>query len=453
MTTTRRTLVAWLAASALGGGPSAMEAQVGGPDSVPSDPLAVLVAEALERNPRIAAAEAEADAAGERIPQAGAWEDPVLTVGFANLRTTSFDFGDDFMTMKVVQLGQQIPLPGQIGHREAEAERRAEAATHVSEQVRVEVIAEVKRAYADLYYLDRALAITDRNLSLLTSLERVTLARYSTGVGAQPAVLRAGLEIDALGAGRIALAERRRVALAALNAARDRPPAAPLDSVPYPVALLAVAEGAPRTASAFAAALDREMAGTVPILPPLDSLIARAVEEKPALLAHLARIGSQEDAVRLAMSQRWPAPRVMVGYGQRQGFPDMLNASLSFSLPVFLGAKQNAAVREERATLMAERARHGAMVAEIRREVTEAYARVADAYGRLGLFRGGILARAEANLDATLAAYRSGAEDFLALLDSQASLYRQQLDYHRGLSDLLSAWADLERAVGEELQS
>ncbi len=415
--------------------------------------LEVLVAEALRRNPAIRAARADAEATEARVPAAGAWEDPVLTFGFMNLRTTSFDFGDDFMTMKLLQVGQRIPLPGQLAHRRAAAEGHAEAARHRVAQGKVEVSAGVKEAFAKLYYLDRALEITERNRSLLSALERVTLTRYSTGVGAQPAVLRAGLEIDALQRQQVALEQRRRAALATLNELLHRRPDTPLERTVYPAALLTLVEGADAPAgSAFVSALEPRGRAQPQALPSLDSLIERALREKPALHAHVARIGAQEEALRLARSERWPAPRLTLGYAQRDGFDDMLNATVSFSVPIFLGAKQNALVGEEESGLARERARHAAMVDEIRREVTEAYAGVADAYGQLAVFRSGILTRAEANLDATLAAYRSGAEDFLALLDSQASLHRQQLEYHRRLADLLSAWADLERAVGEEIQ-
>ncbi len=130
----------------------------------------------------------------------------------------------------------------------------------------------------------------------------------------------------------------------------------------------------------------------------------------------------------------------------------MLNTTVSFRLPIFAGAKQDAAVREEMEILARERSLHERMVREIERDVTVAHASVSDALEQLARYRSGILTRARANLDAAIAAYRSGDEDFLALLDSQTTLYRYELDHHRQLADLLTAWADLERAVGEEIE-
>lgn len=187
-------------------------------------------------------------------------------------------------------------------------------------------------------------------------------------------------------------------------------------------------------------------------LPSLDSLVAVALERKPELRAHIARIAAQREMVLHARALRWPAPQFTVGYGQRDGRPDMLSAMVSFRLPVFLGAKQGAVVREESAVLASEHATHEVMVAEIERAVTAAYTDVLDALGGLELYDRGIVLRSEATLDATLAAYRSGSEDFLALLDSQARLYGFELERHRRIADLIVAWAELEIAVGQEIE-
>ena len=438
-----------LAALALAG-PATALAQ----EHAPDDPLARLVAEAVERNPRIAAARHDTEALRARISPAGAWEDPVLALGFMNLPTTSFDFSDDFMTMKVVQLGQRVPLPGQIGHRREAAALRAEAAGEAVAGIRVEVAGRMKRAYAEVYYRDRALEIVERNLALLRGLEEVTQSRYATGVGRQPAVLRSGLEIDGLEAQRIELTASRHAAVARLNALRDRPSATPVGETSFPPGLRALAEHRPDR-FAFASALGiggGERGLTSPDeLPSLDSLVGIALESKPELRAHIARIAAQREAVAHARALRWPAPQFTVGYGEREGRPDMLNAMVSFSLPIFLGAKQGAAVREQTAVLTREQATHQVMVAEIEREVTAAYTDVLDALGRLELYDLGIMQRSRATLDATLSAYRSGAEDFLAVLDSQARLYGFELERHRRIADLISAWAELETAVGQEI--
>ena len=63
-------------------------------------------------------------AAEAKAKSAGAWDDPMLMVGVANL-PTSFDFKMDPMTMKMLGLSQNIPYAGQKGLQKKAA--RAEA--------------------------------------------------------------------------------------------------------------------------------------------------------------------------------------------------------------------------------------------------------------------------------------------------------------------------------------
>lgn len=420
--------------------------------SASTDPLEHLIAEARENNPRVAFALREAEAAAERIGPAGAWEDPVLTLGVQNLPPGSFSFTDpgECCTQVIAQIGQRLPLPGKLGNRTRISERLAESRRHVAARTRVEVTADVKRAYAELYYLDRALDVTARNRLLLTGIEDISRSRYATGVGRQPAVLRAGLELDGLDRQKVALNERRRAMLARLNAAVGRASTAPVDTTPYPEALLGALGGEP-DGPAFAPALGGD-AVEVPGLPPLDSLVARAASHSPEVLAHIARIDADAAAVDLARAEVWPDPTIALQYGSRVDASDRLSAVVSFSIPIFAGRKQRPRVREAQATLAADRAMHDAMLDDITRRVVEAYARLADAHGQLAILSRGVLQRSEANLDATLSAYRAGTEDFLALLDSQSEVYRYELERHRSLADFLSAWADLESVVGEEIE-
>lgn len=416
-------------------------------------PLDTLVAEALRNSPRLAVERHTAEAAAERIAPAGAWEDPVLTLGVQNLPPGSFSFTDpgECCTQAIVQLGQRLPLPGKLGNRTRVAERLAEARRHTVARTRMDVIADVKRAYADLYYVERALDVTDRNLQLLTAIADVTRTRYATGIGRQPAVLRAGLEIDGLERQRIVLAQNRKAALARLNAAVGRPASTSLAETAYPRRLQAVLAGASVDRRGFVSPVDRETE-RVPGLPPLDSLIERAASGSPEVLAHVARIRADESAVDVARAEVWPDPMIALQYGSRVDASDRLSAVLSFSIPVFAGRKQQPRVREAEAVLASHRSAHDAMIDDIERRVIEAYADLLDAYGQLAILDRGVIERSAANLDATLSAYRAGTEDFLALLDSQSEVYRYELERHRGLADFLSAWAELERVVGEEIQ-
>ncbi len=70
-----------------------------------------LIDEALQRNPEIVATKARAQVYREKVPQAGALEDPMLGFGIVNL-PTNFSFRDEDMTMKEFSISQKLPFPG-----------------------------------------------------------------------------------------------------------------------------------------------------------------------------------------------------------------------------------------------------------------------------------------------------------------------------------------------------
>ena len=64
--------------------------------------LSDLINEAMRNNLGLQAQRLNVEAAGLRIPQAGSWADPKLTIGLMNLPVTSLDLGIEPMTAKQV---------------------------------------------------------------------------------------------------------------------------------------------------------------------------------------------------------------------------------------------------------------------------------------------------------------------------------------------------------------
>jgi len=85
--------------------------------------LGNLVAEALQNNPEIRAAQKEKEAAQQRIAPAGALDDPMLQAGVINLPSNSLSFNRDDMTMKMIGLSQRFPYPGKRDLRQASPAR------------------------------------------------------------------------------------------------------------------------------------------------------------------------------------------------------------------------------------------------------------------------------------------------------------------------------------------
>jgi len=87
---------------------------------------------------------------------------------------------------------------------------------------RLEVGKDVRTAFFELAYIDRALTIVERNRSVLGDVIQVTEAHYASGKGGQQDVLKARVEAARLGETASALLEERRATSAELNATLNR---------------------------------------------------------------------------------------------------------------------------------------------------------------------------------------------------------------------------------------
>lgn len=419
-------------------------------EAAPTD-LAAAVARARAANPDISAAERRVAAAAARAEAAGAFPDPRLAVGLTNARVSDPLSSDDFMTMRMVQLGTMLPWPGKLD-REAEAARgRLAAARADREAVERRVVAEARRAWFELWFLDRALEVVRDNHALLVDFVDVTEVRYGVGTGAQQDVLRARVEATRLGDEALDLERRREATAAELNALLDRPAQAPVPApeMPERIARLAVPE--PGTEVRFSAAAlgdSREASGPIPAL---ETLQRAAETGDPRVRALDARLAAARAEARRADLAALPDFDLMVGYGQRSGREDMVSVMVSAPLPLFKGNKQDPLAEAAESDVAALEAERAATVGRIRSEVTALRAALVRTRERIALLREGVLPQARASLESAVAGYPVATVDFLTLLDNQATLFRHELDERRLLADFGRGLAALERIVGEEV--
>ena len=421
-----------------------------GQEAAPAD-LTALVAQVRAANPDIAAAERRAAAARARAEAAGVLPDPRLAVGLTNALVSDPLSSDDFMTMRMVQLGAMLPWPGKLG-REAEAARwRVVAAEAELEAVERRAVADAKRAWFDLWFMDRALEVVRGNHALLADFVEVTQVRYGVGTGGQQDVLRARVEATRLGDEVLHLELRREATAAELNSLFDRTAEAPIPAPELPEGFeeFAVPErGAEVRFTAAALGESREAAGPIP---PLDALQHAAETADPRVRALDARVAAARAEARLADVAALPDFDLMVGYGQRSGREDMISVMVSAPLPLFKGRKQDPLAEAAKSDVAAIEAERVATVATIRAEVTALRAALVRTRERLALLREGVLPQARASLESAVAGYPVSSVDFLTLLDNQATVFRHELDERRLLADFGRDLAALERVVGAEV--
>lgn len=411
--------------------------------------LDTLIARAVAVHPAIRAAAARVEAARARVIPAGTWQDPMLMAGVQNLPVSEPGFSD-FMTMKMVGVGQLIPYPGKTRLRRSAAEREVAAAEARLRAARLAVEQRVEDAYYELAYLDQALEITANNQRLLVDFARVTEVRYGVGTGAQQDVLKARVETARLAEDAVALVEQRRIAQARLNEALDRYSETPVPAATVPERIARAAVGdSPREIRFVSASLGARAAGSP--LPPLLQLEEAAVANSPELQEQQAMVDLEAARVELARKEVLPDFDVSLQYGQRADRSDMVTAMVSVPLPINRNRRQNLEVTAARAELAAaEQARHEARN-RIRLEVARLHSELERDRAQLALYVKSILPQARASLTSATAGYQVGRVDLLTLLDNQTTLYNYEAAYHRLLTDFAQDLAELERVVGKEL--
>jgi cobalt-zinc-cadmium efflux system outer membrane protein len=434
-------------------------ATTGAADSTGID---ALVSRAVAIHPAIRAAAARVQAARARIRPAGAWPDPMLMAGIQNLPisraeqpaaahgTTPVATGPDPMTMKMLGIGQTIPYPGKLSLQRRVAEREVMVADAAAGAIAHRVVRDVKDAYYELAFLDRALEIVERNQGVLVNLIRATEARYGVGTAGQQDVLKARVEASRLAETAVSLAEQRRAVLARLNALLDRPSETPMSRAVVPATVVRAAVGdSAREVRFVSAALGARVADSP--LPPLAELQKRAVHGSPDLREHGAMIDAQAARVELARKDYLPDFDVSLQYGQRTGYPDMVTATVSVPLPIQRRRKQDQLVSAAGAELASLQAEHHAKQNEIRAEVARLVSELERQRAQLALYVRAILPQAQASLASAAASYQVGKVEFLTVLDNQATVFGYETEYFRAVSEFAKMLAELERVVGGEV--
>ena len=408
-----------------------------------------LVSIARAGNPGILAAQARARAAEARVAAAGARPDPMLMVGIQNFPIAEPGFSD-FMTMKMLGVSQTIPRRGKLAARTRVAEYEADAARLEAEAAALDVVRDVRSVYYEIAYLDQALDIVERTRDVLVSLAGATQARYEVGTTGQQDVIRARLEATRLGDDASALQEQRRAAVAQLNALLDRPPGVAVDRAAIPLRIARAGVANPPDRIEFvSAALGSRAAGSV--LPSLDSLEELAARENPEIRAYQAMVAAQSARASLARLGRRPDFDVSLQYGQRNGFTDMLTATVSVVLPIQRERKQDPLLAAERAELQAREAELRDRQAQLRADVADLHSQLERARTQLALTAKALLPQSRAALESAVASYQAGRSEFVTVLDAQAALFNIETSYVRALSDFAAVLAELERLVGGEV--
>ena len=395
------------------------------PDAQLSLSLDELVQEALEKNPEAQSALHTVNALRRRVPQVKTLPDPVVGIGWAgNLAPFSTMSGDP-SSYRGVTVSEQFPYPGKLKLQGAIADKEADAAQADYEAIRRRVTAEVKAAFYDYFYFDKAIQTTTKNKDLLEKLSKIAEARYRVGKAMQQDVLRSQVEVSLLIEKLTVLEQQKETAQARINTFLLRAPEAPLPPA---------AEVEPATMKYS-----------------LDELYALAGDNDTAVQRNQRMVERSRLSVALAQKQYRPDLGVSYMYQQRTAQPDMNGVTFSVNIPVFYRSKQRQGVAEASENLISAEKMRDNRQNEVRFELKQQYLAAKASERLLTLYSKGVVPQSSLALESSMSSYQVGNVDFLSLVANFTTLLDYEIDYYRQLADYQTALARIESLTGSDV--
>ncbi|MEW6442650.1 MAG: TolC family protein [bacterium] len=380
---------------------------------------------ALEQSPSIRAAWNAVQAKQSRILPNRTLPDPMFrfqTMG--DLIPPTLQEGDP-SSARTFGIEQEIPFPGKLGLQGKMAGKEAEAELWSYEQVRREVVAEVKQAYYDYYLVHQAIETVRKDKDLLEKLAGIAGAKYSVGQGIQQDVLKAQVEVSKLIERATVLEQQRALAAARINTLLARPADSPLG----------------RPAEVRKADFPFS----------LEQLQQLALGNDPGLKMREREIERSRYGVELARREFYPDFSVGFTYFNREEMPEMYGLMAGVKVPLYFWRKQRPELEAARAELAgAERSRESTVLS-LGLDLKDAYLMATTSQSLIDLYRSGVIPQARLSLESAVAGYQVGKVDFLTLLDNLITLLEYELRYHEVVTDFQKALARLEPLVGAEL--
>lgn len=351
---------------------------------------------------------------------ATAIDDPMLSYELAPLSIASSDarFGQR------IELRQKLPFPGKRGFAGDAAVAEAEAMRADYHAMQLMVAELASQLYDDAYLNARALELYEHHRQLVEQMKKVAEARLASGRGSTQDALQAEVELGHLEHDRVMLETEREAIVARLDGLLHRDPSAPLPPPPTELA--------------------------IPAMPAdVASLEQAALSARPQKDAAEARVRAGEAKVRAAERAYYPDLELMASYDSMWDMPGhRWMAGIGIEIPIQRG-KRAAEVDAAQARVAQARAQVEGATDTIRVEVVRARRELEEAIHVTVLYDERLLPAARAQVDAALAGFTTGTNDFPAVISAERELREIQLAAARSRAEAWRRQATLDRAVGK----
>jgi outer membrane protein TolC len=390
-------------------------------------PLSQLLAEAQANNPQLSAADHEARAVRQMVPQVTALPDPKVTYQQFSVGSPKPFAGYTNSDFAYIGIGasQELPYPGKLRLRGEVADRDADATQAEVGVIGASIADAVKTDYLQLAYLHQTLGILRQNEAVLDQLIQDATAHYQVGQGMQQDVLEAQVNRTKI-VREITMHHQQMGQIQAhlkglLN--RDQQ------------SLDIVTEDLTET----------------PLKAASNDLLAMGKRNNPQVQVDASAIQKQD--AQVASAQREGKPDFELGYMYQntdRKYRDYY--MLTFDVRFPRKKRINAEIAEAHEKLIASRRTLDAHLAQQLSQVQQLYVQASSDEQQLKEYREGLVPQSDAAYRATLSAYASNKDQFTHVLSYFADLLNLKLEYAQTLLDHETALAHLESLTGVTLR-
>jgi cobalt-zinc-cadmium efflux system outer membrane protein len=390
-------------------------------------PLSQLLAEAVENNPQVSAANHGAQAARQMVPQVTTLPDPKFTYQQLSVGSPKPFAGYTNSDFAYIGVGasQELPYPGKLRLRGDVVQRDADTKLAEVEVTKTSLADAIKADYLQLAYLQQTLGILRQNESVLDQLIQDATAHYQVGQGMQQDVLQAQVNRT-----RIVKEITMHHQLMGQTQAHLK-------------GLLNRDQGSPDIVT-------DELIAT-PLQRTSEELFAMVRQNNPQVQVDASSIRKQD--AQLASAKREGKPDFEVGYlyeNTDRKYRDYYMFTFDVRFP--RKARVNAQIAEATERRSESKQTLNAHLQQQLAEVQEGYVKATSDEELLKEYREGLVPQSDAAYRATLNAYASNREQFIHVLSYFTDLLNLKLEYAQTLVDHEAALAHLETLTGATLR-
>jgi outer membrane protein, heavy metal efflux system len=392
------------------------------PDTAP--PLDELIAEALDHNPALQASRLNEAAAEQRISQMHSWMPPTLKYQY-NPQPIGTMEELRYMNMNIFSLSQMIPFPGKISSRVDMEEAGYNVVSSERGDDEVQIAAEVKKAYLELWMMQKKLEVNRALQSLMENFVQSAQRMYEVDMTGLEAVLSAQTNYAKLRTEERTINNDYNKMLVMFNQLLYREPDTPL--------------------------------GEIVSLPPevlpadFEELERRMITRRPDIQAMRYGIEMNTAEIRSARREYYPDIMVDLMYMQMPGTTeDRFGVMVSLQIPLAPWSSNMVTRRVSEAQyrrLSREKALEN-MITMARAEIRQVLLDLETQLDVIRLYRDDVLSQAEQTAESVLGAFQAGKTEYLMVLDSYRMLEMFRMEYYMAVTEFHKSKTELEKQAG-----